>query len=285
MIETHRNYHRISKAIEFLSANHLTQPGLSEIARHVGLSDFHLQRIFSEWVGISPKQFLGYLTKNYAQSRLDQFSVMQAALDSGLSGASRLHDLMISCEGVTPGEYKKQGKGLQITYGIHESPFSWCLIAITPRGICKLSFFDRKHDADNYINELINEWPNALIQHQQSDTEPLIDRIFGRHPRGNGQNKASLNLLLKGTPFQLKVWQALLAIPEGNLCSYQQVAGVMGNESSVRAVASAIAKNNIGYLIPCHRVIKSTGELNQYRWGKTRKTMMIGQEAAFSRKE
>ncbi len=274
--EEGRTYLRIKEAIVFIDAHKTQQPSLKQVAEHVNLSEFHFQRLFSQWVGISPKQFLGFLTQAYAKKQLQNFSVLASAHASGLSGSSRLHDLMVNVEGITPGEYKKQGKGLLVEYGIHLSPFAMCLIAKTQRGICKLAFFDEPQQAAIHINELISEWPHARIEHNQKNTEPLVASIFDKTIK---QDKP-LNLLLKGTKFQLQVWQALLSIPEGGLCSYQQLAHSMGKQESVRAVASAIAKNKIALLIPCHRVIKGTGEFNQYRWGKDRKKIMIAHEAA-----
>jgi len=284
-IEVHKHYKNISKAIEYLSENRALQPNLTDIASYVGISEFHLQRLFTNWVGISPKQFLMYLTQDYAKSQLEKSSVLHAALDSGLSSASRLHDLMIQCDGVTPGEFKKKGSGLEIDYGIHETPFAFCLIATTKRGICKLAFFDDLHDSEHYIHELKSDWPNANIYSQQEATKQLIDRIFARNKQSDSilsLEEQPLHLYLKGTPFQLKVWEALLTIPDGELCSYQQLADFIGATSSVRAVASAVAKNNIAYLIPCHRVIKSTGAFNEYRWGALRKKVMISKEAVLS---
>jgi len=284
-IEMHKHYKNISKAIEYLSENRALQPTLTDVASYVGISEFHLQRLFSSWVGISPKQFLMYLTQDYAKFQLEKSSVLHAALDSGLSSASRLHDLMILCDGVTPGEFKKKGTGLEISYGIHETPFSFCLIATTQRGICKLAFFDDLLESERYIQELKSDWPNAYVFPEQEITKQLIDRIFSSRESSDSaltSDEQPLHLYLKGTPFQLKVWQALLSIPDGNLCSYQQLADSIGATSSVRAVASAVAKNNIAYLIPCHRVIKSTGAFNEYRWGALRKKVMISKEAALS---
>ena len=278
-IEMHRHYKNISKAIEYLSENITFQPDLSDISKHVGISEFHLQRLFSHWVGISPKQFLMVLTQEYAKSQLEKSSVLQSSLACGLSSASRLHDIMIKCDGITPGEYKKKGYGLKISYGVHETPFSLCLIASTERGVCKLAFFDDLCESETYIDELKHDWPNASFCLDQLLTQHIIDRIFTPNTLVKAEGDISINtkplrLFLKGTPFQLKVWQALLSIPQGELCSYQQLADVMGVSTSVRAVASAIAKNNIGYLIPCHRVIKSTGALNAYRWGALRKKVI-----------
>lgn len=269
--EQHRNYEKIAQAIAFLNANQAEQPQLKELAEHVGLSEFHLQRVFKEWAGVSPKQFLKFLTKQKAKSFLKRESVANSAYNSGLSTSSRLHDLMINCESVTPGEYKSGGQGIQINYGIHPSPFGLSLIASTQRGLCKLTFFDELNAEDEVTQELYQEWPNAEIQRNQALTEEALNNIFDRQ-------KNSVPILCKGTPFQLLVWEALLKIPEGELCSYQQVAEQIGKPKATRAVASAIAKNNIAYLIPCHRVIRSTGEINQYRWGAERKQALLGME-------
>ena len=282
------HYAKISQAIEYFSRNQLLQPGLAELSRHVGLSEFHLQRVFSQWVGVSPKQYLQYLTKQYAKQCLRNDSVLGAALESGLSGAGRLHDLMIRCEGVTPGEYKRWGKGLRIVYGIHGSPFGMCLLASTDRGVCKLAFFDDEAQQQALIDELFMEWGEAQILWDNEATECVFNAIFAGcytpQPSQEGSNTVPkltpLNVLLKGSPFQLKVWEALLVIPEGGLCSYQQIADYTEQPTAARAVASAIAKNNIGYLIPCHRVIRGNGDFSQYRWGGVRKQSLIAWEAS-----
>jgi len=272
--DQHVNYQRIQKAIYYLNQNQEVQPSLSDIAQYVGVSDFHLQRIFSDWAGVSPKQFLQYLTKEKAKEKLRNHSVMDAALSCGLSGSSRLHDLMISYECVTPGEYKSWGKGLLIHYGVHRSPFGFCFIATTKRGICKLAFFDEESEQHPFMKELIDEWPNAVIQENEADTYTLVQHIFDK----DYSSSSNLNMLLKGSPFQIKVWEALLKIPKGSIVSYQNVANEIGDSNASRAVASAIAKNRIGYLIPCHRVIRSTGALSNYRWGSDRKAALIGWE-------
>ena len=268
------NYQRVAKAISFLDDRYQTQPDLDTIAKHVGVSKFHLQRLFSSWAGVSPKQFLQFLTKEHAKKKLLENSVIDAATDCGLSSGSRLHDLFITYESVTPGEYKSQGKGLEIQYGVQDSPFGFCLIATTHRGICKLSFFDNKNASTGAINELEREWAGATVSENQPASAEIADTIFGNYNNQEG----SMRLLLKGSPFQLKVWEALLSIPEGEIWSYQKVAQALGKPSGVRAVASAIAKNNVGYLIPCHRVIRSTGALSNYRWGVERKAAMIARE-------
>jgi len=276
--EQHANYLRVEKAIRFLNEHQQRQPKLAELAKFVGVSEFHLQRVFSEWAGVSPKQFLQYLTKEKAKQRLRSSSVLEASYACGLSGSSRLHDLMIRCESVTPGEYKNWGDGLEISYGIHSSLFGYCFIAITHRGVCKLAFIDELEAYSGLIAELELDWPDALISENQTSTQSVANQIFS----SKGCEKDSFNVLLKGSPFQIKVWEALLTIPEGNLLSYQQLAERIGHASSVRAVASAVARNKVGYLIPCHRVIRSTGALSQYRWGSHRKAAIIAWEGSLS---
>ena len=275
-VEQHKHYQLVSKAITYLASQHQTQPALTEVAKHLNISEYHLHRVFSEWAGITPKQYIHFLTKEHAKSQLHSQSVMNTALASGLSSSSRLHDIMLTWEGVTPGEYKKRGENLLILYGLHTTPFGQCLIANTHRGICKLAFYDNDTEMKILLEELEKDWPNAQIQSEPDTTQALINRIFDR--KINLQQP--IHLVLKGTPFQLKVWEALLTIPSGHLCSYQGLSQQLGKPSATRAVASAIAKNNIGYLIPCHRVIRSTGEFNQYRWNPIRKKAMVAWEAA-----
>jgi len=270
----HKNYQRISTAINYLVDHHLAQPTLPELADAVGISQFHLQRTFSEWVGVSPKQFIQYLTKEQAKLHLRDNSVFEAALSSGLSGGGRLHDLLVTCESVTPGEYKSWGAGLEISYGTHPSRFGYCFIAATHRGICKLAFFDSQDQENSTLKELVLDWPNAAIKEDKTKTAAILMKIFSQS--SNSTN--TLNLLLKGSKFQLQVWEALLKIPESEMVSYQQVANGIGKPTSVRALASAIGRNNIAYLIPCHRVIRSTGALSQYRWGEARKAAILGWE-------
>lgn len=276
----HANYQRVAKAIHFLVEQQDNQPSLKQLADHIGISEHHLQKTFSEWAGVSPKQFLQYLTKQYAKQQLRQQAVMPSALAAGLSGSGRLHDLLIRCEGVTPGEYRREGHGLTIEYGVHSSPFGYCFIALTQRGLCKLSFFDHLHD-NTALSELKQEWPNASIHENLEATHTVFKKVF---PLNTRLKKAEaqpepLKLLLKGSPFQLQVWEALLTVPPSAMRSYQHIADTMGKPSAVRAVASAIARNPLAYLIPCHRVIRGTGVLNNYRWGDTRKAAMLGWEA------
>ena len=269
-----RAYERIARAIHYLDTHRREQPGLAELGAQVGLSESHLQREFSAWAGVSPKQFLQYLTKESAKLRLRDESVLQAALESGLSGSGRLHDLMVNCEGMTPGEYRARGRGLVIRYGVHPSPFGDCFLAMTDRGVCKLAFVDAALQRDECEHSLHDEWEAAAIERDQDATANIARQVFD--PTATG----SLQLLLRGSPFQMRVWEALLSIPEGRLASYQQIAMLVERPSAVRSVASAIARNDIGYLIPCHRVIRSTGEFGQYRWGSARKQALIGWEAA-----
>lgn len=270
------NYRRIEQAISFLESNFQNQPSLDEIASNVGLSKYHFQRLFKSFAGITPTQFMHYLTVEYAKSRLiEASSVFESALDSGLSGGGRLHDMFVSIEAVTPGEYKEQGKGVIIQYGTHSTPFGNVFIAITKRGICSIRFVGTDEDANRVVMEMKSEWPNANFRQDQSATRSIIGSAFGQDKKAE-----KLTLRVKGTNFQIKVWQALLKIPEGNLVSYQDVATHIGKPDATRAVASAIARNPIAYLIPCHRVISKAGKLHQYRWGQTRKKILIGYEAA-----
>ncbi|MBQ0758473.1 MAG: methylated-DNA--[protein]-cysteine S-methyltransferase [Zhongshania sp.] len=273
--EQHANYQRVASAIRYLSDKQLTQPSLAELAAHVGVSEFHLQRIFTEWAGVSPKQFLQFLTKENAKRLLRSSSVMDSALACGLSGSGRLHDLMIKAERVTPGEYRNMGAGLQIHYGSCPSPYGLCFIAANHRGICKIAFFDEQETEANLLAELQAEWAAAELIRDDQRAASLYASAFAGKP---DSAEEPITLLLKGTEFQMKVWEALLTIPFGEVCSYQQLAESMGSPSSTRAVASAIARNNIAYLIPCHRVIRGTGEFSQYRWGAERKQAMLLQE-------
>lgn len=270
------DYRRVSEALKYLQVNHLKQPELAEVAAAINSSEYHFQRLFSRWVGISPKRFLQFLTREHAKRLLaDSQSVLDTALDSGLSGPGRLHDLFVQCEAMTPGEVKAQGHGVQIGFDLCNTPFGRCLIAVTGRGICQLQFVD-SDDPDAGINLVRSEWPKAEITYQRGKYQALVSQLFDPF---RGPEKP-LYLLLKGTNFQVKVWEALLRIPPGALVSYQQVAEAIGKPSAARAVAGAIAKNPIGFIIPCHRVIKSIGVIHGYRWGSERKKAIIGWESA-----
>lgn len=272
----HRHYQLVSKALNYLITGHDAQPSLAEIAESLGISQFHFQRIFSEWAGVSPKQFLSYLTKENAKHLLRETSVLEASLDQGLSGPSRLHDLFVTYESMTPGEYKHFGEGVTIYYGVHSCLLGFCFIAVTKRGLCKLAFFDQPIQGDDILKELQQEWAHAEIVPDSQQTEAIYQQIFIQ----DNKTDKPVHLLLKGTPFRLQVWQALLGIPSGRLVTYRTVAEFMDKPLAVRAVASAIANNPIAMLIPCHRVIRSSGALNQYRWGAERKAAIIALEQA-----
>jgi AraC family transcriptional regulator of adaptative response/methylated-DNA-[protein]-cysteine methyltransferase len=271
------DYQIVEQALIYLEENYLNQPSLEEIATHVGLSEFHFQRMFSRWVGISPKRFLQFLTKEHARELLDHSaSVLDAAYQSGLSGPSRLHDLFITFDAVTPGEYKLHGEGLKINYGFHPSPFGECMLAITDRGICGMAF-ELKGNRLDAVDDLRRRWKNAVIVENSSMTANTADRIFSSNWR---DQTAKLKLFIHGTNFQIKVWEALLRIPMGKMVTYGEIASYVGKPRAARAVGQAVASNPIAYLIPCHRVIRKIGEFGGYRWGSARKKAILGWEMA-----
>ncbi|MCW4183510.1 MAG: bifunctional helix-turn-helix domain-containing protein/methylated-DNA--[protein]-cysteine S-methyltransferase [Candidatus Thiodiazotropha weberae] len=268
------HYTVIAQAIEYIHANLRRQPTLGEIASAVKLSEYHLQRVFSEWAGISPKRFLQYLTKEYARnSLLTSNDLLSTSLASGLSGPGRLHDLMVTCEAMSPGEIKQQGQGLCIHYGLARSPFGIAMIAWTERGIVGLSFHDLDHP--ELSHGLQQAWPMAELQRNDLEAGQLINRIFSRNPES-----ARFHLLMKGSNFQIKVWEALLNIGTSQLISYATMARLAGTPRAHRAAGSALAENRIAFLIPCHRVIRSDGETGIYHWGDSRKLALLAWEAA-----
>lgn len=265
------DYQRIARAIAFIREEFPRRPDLREIADHVHLSEYHFQKMFSRWAGVSPKKFQQYLSLDYARGCLrEDFSLEQTAWESGLSGTGRLHDLFVNFEGVTPGEYRSRGDRLEIDYGFHESPFGEILIGATERGICWLDFPSNRKKS---LQAMARHWENARISHSPSQTQTYAEQLFT-------SPQPALDLYVKGTAFQLKVWEALLKIPEGNLVSYGQLASAIGNTRASRAVGTAVGQNTIAWIIPCHRVIRQTGEYGQYRWGSERKSAFIGWEAA-----
>jgi AraC family transcriptional regulator, regulatory protein of adaptative response / methylated-DNA-[protein]-cysteine methyltransferase len=267
------DYARIEQALRFVNENQLQRPTLDEVAARVHLSPFHFERLFRRWAGTSPKRFLQYLTKEHAKTLLrDSRSLLDVAYESGLSSVGRLHDLFVSCEAITPGEYKQRGKGIVIRYGIHPTPFGDCLLARTDRGICALRFVS-EDSPRKAVSELRDEWCDAEFVEDRVGTGGLCQQIF-RARRG------PFHLHLRGTNFQLKVWQALLTIPPGTLVTYGDLAALIGAPTAQRAVGSAIGRNPIAYLIPCHRVIRGLGVVGDYRWGRVRKQAIIGWEAA-----
>jgi AraC family transcriptional regulator of adaptative response/methylated-DNA-[protein]-cysteine methyltransferase len=273
------DYARIERALRFLDANRLRHPSLEEIAAQVHLSPFHFERLFQRWAGTSPKRFLQYLTKEHAKALLrDSKSLLDVAGESGLSGVGRLHDLFVSCEAVTPGEYKLHGKGVTIRYGFHPTPFGECLLAMTERGVCALRFLTTR-SKQSALRELRDEWSGAEWLEDDSETAAICRQIFDVTPE---DARLPFHLHLRGTNFQLKVWQALLTIPPGRLTNYSDLAAKIRAPKASRAVGSAVGQNPIAYLIPCHRVIRSLGVIGDYRWGSARKQAMIAREAARS---
>jgi AraC family transcriptional regulator of adaptative response/methylated-DNA-[protein]-cysteine methyltransferase len=272
-----RDYERIEKAIKYIETHFDRQPELKEIADHIGLSEFHFQRLFSRWVGISPKRFLQFLTKEYVKELLSRpTNLLDATFDAGLSSPGRLHDLFVTCEAVTPGEYKAGGRGLIISYGFHESPFGECLIGRTERGICWLSFV-RNGNRQAILSELADAWKNARMVEDRNGTQSLIARIYDP-ARWISSNP--LPVLVKGTNFQIKVWEALLRIPVGTVVTYEDIALCIGFPKAVRAVGNAVGKNPVSFVIPCHRVVRKSAAFGNYGGGPERKKAMLGWEAA-----
>ena len=270
------NYEKIAKAIEFIVANAKEQPSLFDVAEEVNISQFHFQRVFSEWAGVSPKKFLQYITAGYLKEKIRESSnLVELAELAGLSSQSRVYDHFTSIEAVTPQEFKSSGKGLDISYGYHETPFGNCFLAVTERGICAMAFVDADSKEDQLIH-LAKKWHYANIRADQQITSDYIRRIFSPQQKSLGK----LPLIVQGTNFQLKVWEALLSIPAGAVTTYQQIAQSIGHPRAVRAVGTAVGDNPIAYLIPCHRVIRKEGILGEYRWGSLRKKALIGWEAA-----
>lgn len=267
------DYIRIEQAIRYLETNYQRQPELAEVASAVGLSEFHFQRLFTRWAGISPKRFLQYLTKEGAKELLQRASVLETAYGVGLSGPGRLHDLMVTTEAVTPGQVRAKGQGLTIEYGFGATPFGEALVGITERGICFFGFVEKEREAA--IDILRGEWPLAALEHAPGQASRILSSVFeAASPSG------PLPLYLNGTNFQLKVWEALLNIPIGSVTTYQGIAAAIGQPAAARAAGTAIGQNPIAYLIPCHRVIRKVGEFGKYRYGSARKKALLGWEAA-----
>ncbi len=269
------NYTRVADAIGYIKDNFKSQPNLEEIAERISLSPFHFQRLFSEWAGVSPKKFLQYLTVEYAKKMLkdDQASLFDTAFETGLSGTSRLHDLFVKIEGMTPGEFKNGGENLSINYSFAESPFGNVIVASTPKGICHMAFAD---DQDEALQILKTRFPNAAYRQVVDLAQQNALYIFSH----DWTRLSEIKLHLKGTGFQLKVWETLLKIPMGKLTTYGNVARQIQVPNASRAVGTAIGDNPVAFLIPCHRIIQSTGVFGGYHWGSIRKTAIIGWEAA-----
>lgn len=278
-VQASTDYALVEKAIHYLEENYQNQPALADVAAHVGLSEYHFQRLFTRWAGISPKRFGQYLTMQHAKQVLaESQNILEAAFATGLSGPGRLHDLFVTHEAVTPGEYKTRGAGLTIRYGFHPTPFGEALLAETERGICGLSFVTGALPGNGRaaaLDDLAHAWPQAVLVKDVEGTETAVKQIFSP-----ADQKAPLPLYLKGTNFQIQVWMALLRVPLGALVTYGTLAQAAGQEKAVRAVGTAVGHNPIAYLIPCHRVIQKSGDFGGYHWGITRKKAIIGWEAA-----
>jgi len=262
------DYSRIATVIRYLDENREAQPGLDELAERVGLSVSRFHRLFSSWAGVTPKEFLKCLTVEDAKRRLRAGdAVLEAAVDSGLSGPGRLHDLCVTLEAASPGEIKSRGAGLDVVFGFADSPFGRCLLAECDRGICWLEFVEGEDES-----ELREEWAGASLERDDGRAGELARDVF------EAQGQVGLKGFVRGSEFQVKVWRALLRIPEGNLATYGKLASAVGNVGAARAIGTAVGKNPLAYLVPCHRVIRSTGVIGDYRWGTTRKRAMIGRE-------
>jgi AraC family transcriptional regulator, regulatory protein of adaptative response / methylated-DNA-[protein]-cysteine methyltransferase len=273
-MEQNIDYQRVAAAIEYLNEHYKSQPDLTEVAKQVHLSPQHFQRIFTEWAGVSPKKFMQFLTIEHLRARIyDTNNLNEAADLVGFSTQSRVYDLFVNIEGVTPNEYKTHGLGLQIHYGFHQTPFGECFIAVAEKGVCALSFVDETNK-NATLEQFMQKWKAANVVINTQITAPFVQQIF------NPKSNEKLNIWIHGTNFQLKVWEALLKIPQGSVATYQKIAESIQNPKAVRAVGTAIGSNPIAFLIPCHRVIKSTGLIGEYHWGSTRKQAILGWEMA-----
>ena len=279
------DYLRIEQAILYLENHYKDQPELAEVAANIGLSEYHFQRLFTRWAGVSPKRFLQFLTKEGAKDLLDRSeNLLETTHQVGLSSLGRLHDLFITAEAMTPGEYKSRGAGVTIRYGIHPTPFGKCLVATTERGICHLSFVQtseavlRTSEGDA-IDNLVTEWKQATMIEDHRSTVGLVEPIFDLRYNHRGK---PLSVHLRGTNFQLKVWEALLQVPAGQVTTYAGIASRIGKPNATRAVGTAVGHNPIAVLIPCHRVIRKLGEFGNYRYGALRKKALLAREFALS---
>ncbi len=285
-----RDYSVVAKAIAFITEYSTQQPTLDEIASHVGLSYFHFQRLFTRWAGISPKAFLQTLTVDHARHLLRQSeSVLDTAYEVGLSGPGRLHDLFVSYEAMTPGDYKTGGAGLELTYGFHDSPFGICLLVVTERGLAGIAFADDHEPAGSQtpctcpegraaaLADMKSRWPRARFSEDASVTASYVGTIFG----GDGvATPRKLDVVLIGTEFDVSVWRTLMCIPKGFATTYSDIARHIGNPKAARAVGSAVGRNPISFVVPCHRVLRKSGTLGGYHWGLARKQAIIGWEAS-----
>ncbi len=269
------DYLRIAKAIEFIQSNFKLQPNLDEVAEQVNVSPAHFQKIFTDWAGTSPKKFLQFISLEHAKSLLkeEKATLSDTALETGLSSTSRLHDLFVKIEGMSPAEYKNGGKNLKISYSFSETPFGNVITASTEKGICSMAFGENR---ENALGNLVSKFPNASFFEKKDEFQKNALSIFTR----DWTEPDTIKLHLKGTDFQLKVWESLLTIPMGKLSTYGNLAGKIGKPKASRAVGTAIGSNPVAFLIPCHRVIQSSGKIGGYMWGSSRKQLMIGWESS-----
>ena len=275
-MNSQHHFQLIAESLHWLCKNQQNQPKLEELAEHVGLSPCYMQRLFQEWAGVSPKQFLKYLTKTQALERLRQGqTVLDAAVSSGLSGPGRLHDLLITTQAMTPGEAKRKGLGVGVNFGYGKTPFGEALLGWTDKGICFLGF-GHEANRDHLWSHFRQQWPDAILSEDNPLAKRRLTEIF------SGSERKELKIWLRGSPFQLRIWEALLRLPAGVHCTYGQLASLTGNARASRATGTAIGRNPVSWLIPCHRVINSLGTLGGYRWGINTKRAMIGYEAAKS---
>lgn len=272
-----QDYERIEHAIAYLDEHYQSQPSVSDVASHVGLSESHFHRMFREWAGITPKRFLEFVTAEHARKLLeDSNSVLDSTYEAGLSSPGRLHDLFVSLEGVTPGEVKTRGEGLELRYGFHPSPFGECLLAETDRGVTALSFVPNRGRKDA-VEELATRWPMARLMEAPAETARTFERILAGL---QGTPDGGIRLYIQGTNFQVRVWEALLRIPNGLVVTYERVAEWIGKPTSMRAVGNAVGANPVPLLIPCHRVLRKTGAFGNYGGGRLRKRAILAWEAA-----
>ncbi|MBC8096102.1 MAG: methylated-DNA--[protein]-cysteine S-methyltransferase [Akkermansiaceae bacterium] len=271
------DYERVAGVIRFLDRHHPDQPDLAILAKEAGLSVFHFHRLFSTWAGVTPKDFLQCLTlEQVKQSLHSGQNVLAASLEAGLSGPGRLHDLCVNLEAASPGEMKNGGAGWTLLAGFAPSPFGTCLVAESPRGLCHLAFIESTNEASAW-EELQRNWPKATLRRDDAAAERMLQPVF---KNADHASRPALKAFVRGTPFQLRVWRALLRLPPGQLTSYGQLAAAIGTPAAARAVGSAVGANSLAYLIPCHRVIRQTGIIGDYRWGHVRKRVMVAWEGA-----
>jgi len=277
-LDGNSDYVRVAEAIAYLRRHQLQQPDLAALAAHLELSEFYVQKLFSRWAGISPKRFLQFLSVEYAKRRMAETGdLLTLSYAAGLSGPGRLHDLFVTMEAMSPGEFKRAAAGMTIRYGVHETPFGPALIANTRRGICHLSFLNPQRPPDQDLRELQSLWPAAQLEYSPMESAALLGKLFQSKEAGG---EKTLSLWVSGSNFQIQVWRALLQIPFARLLNYQQLASFLGQPRAARAVGNAIAHNRVAYLIPCHRVLRRSGDFGKYHWGADRKAALVAWEAA-----